>query len=231
MKILVVADEEAKVLWDYYDPDKTKGVDLILSCGDLKPAYLEFLVTMVNCPLLYVRGNHDSCYSKNTPLGCVDIDDRVYDFHGLRILGLGGCMRYREGPDMYTENEMQHRVSKVNRQITLMNGVDVVVTHAPAKGYGDLQDLPHQGFSCFNDLLDKWHPKYLLHGHVHKTYGYHFERVRTHPCGTRIINAYEYTYVEISKDEYPAQGHTGSGFYDLYMNLKTRHGKKEVYPE
>ena len=43
MKILVIADEEVKSLWDYYDREKTKDVDLIISCGDLKPQYLEFL--------------------------------------------------------------------------------------------------------------------------------------------------------------------------------------------
>ena len=64
MKILVIADVESKSLWDYYSPDKLEGVDLIISCGDLDPDYLQFLVTMVSCPLLYVRGNHDGIYDK-----------------------------------------------------------------------------------------------------------------------------------------------------------------------
>ena len=59
MKILVIADEESRSLWDYYTPDKLKDIDLILSCGDLKPEYLSFLVTMAHCPLLYIHGNHD----------------------------------------------------------------------------------------------------------------------------------------------------------------------------
>ena len=228
MRILAIADEEAKCLWDYYDPEKTKGVDLIISCGDLKAPYLEFLETMVNCPLVYVRGNHDSHYDEAPPLGCIPIDDRVYDFNGLRILGLGGCMRYHPGPDMYTEAEMRRRAAKVSRRIAMMNGVDVVVTHAPAKGYGDMEDLPHRGFECFNELLEKWKPRYMLHGHVHKSYGYQFRRERIHPCGTKIINAYGYTVLDIRPDEYPAQGHTGSGLYDLYMSVKAR--QKEHAP-
>ena len=224
MKILAIADDEAKSLWDYYDPERTKDVDLIISCGDLKAAYLEFLETMTNRPLLYVRGNHDSHYDVDPPLGCIGIDDRVYDFNGLRILGLGGSMRYHDGPDMYTEEEMRRRIAKVSRQITLMNGVDLVVTHAPAKGYGDLDDLPHRGFACFNELLNKWKPPYMLHGHVHKTYGYQFQRERMHESGTMIINACEYTMLEIRPEEYPAQGHTGSGLYDLYMSVKARRG-------
>lgn len=50
MKILAVADIESKSLWDYYTPDKLSGVELMISCGDLSPKYLEFLVTMGNCP-------------------------------------------------------------------------------------------------------------------------------------------------------------------------------------
>ena len=90
MKILLLADEELPGLWDYFQKEKVDGVDLILSCGDLRAEYLEFLVTMAHCPLLYVHGNHDGAYSRHAPEGCVDIDGRLYDFRGLRILGLGG---------------------------------------------------------------------------------------------------------------------------------------------
>ena len=44
MRILVVADEESKALWDFYDRSRTEGIDLIISCGDLHPDYLQFLV-------------------------------------------------------------------------------------------------------------------------------------------------------------------------------------------
>lgn len=218
MKILIVADEELPAFWDFYDPERTKDVDLIISCGDLNPDYLQFLETMVNCPLLYVRGNHDSHYDKNPPLGCVDIDDRIYDYHGLRILGLGGSMRYHDGPDMYTEQEMKKRLRRLRSAIALRNGFDVLVTHAPARGYGDMDDLPHMGFLCFNDLLNRWKPRYMLHGHVHQAYG-DFQRVRPHPSGTTIINACGSHILEIGRDEHPAKGKTGSALYDLYISL------------
>ena len=69
MKILVIADMESKALWDYFEPEKREDVDLIISCGDLNPRYLEFLVTMAHCPLVYVRGNHDGHYDQNPPEG------------------------------------------------------------------------------------------------------------------------------------------------------------------
>ncbi len=117
MRILTIADKECRALWDYYQPGTLKGVDLILSCGDLDPDYLQFLVTMAGCPLLYVRGNHDERYDRKPPLGCTCIEDKVYDFHGLRILGLGGSMRYKNSPCMYTEAEMQARIRKAGWQI------------------------------------------------------------------------------------------------------------------
>ena len=39
MKILAVADEECKALWDYFTPDKLEGVELIIACGDLSRHY------------------------------------------------------------------------------------------------------------------------------------------------------------------------------------------------
>ena len=41
MKILAIADEECKALWDYFTPDKLAGVDLIIACGDLNVAHQE----------------------------------------------------------------------------------------------------------------------------------------------------------------------------------------------
>ena len=106
MKILIVADEESKALYDYYDSSRLKDIDLILSCGDLRASYLEFLVTMGRAPVLYVMGNHDDRYKANPPEGCVCVEERVYNYKGLRIAGLGGCMRYKpDGIYLYTEAE------------------------------------------------------------------------------------------------------------------------------
>lgn len=196
MKILVIADIESRSMWDFYDPSKLEGVDLIISCGDLNPRYLEFLVTLSGCPLLYVHGNHDSVYEKTPPEGCECLEDRIVRCKGLRILGLGGSMRYKEGPFMYTERQMRMRVLKARIKAALCGGVDLFVTHVPPGGCGDLEDLPHRGFACFNTFLNAVRPRFMIHGHVHKTYG-KFRRERTHESGTRIINAYDYYILEV----------------------------------
>ncbi len=219
MRILAVADREEAGLWDYWNAKKTEGVDLILSCGDLDPDYLEFLTTMVNAPLLYVRGNHDGKYDVKEPLGCIDIDDRIYNCRGLRILGLGGSYRYRPGNDMYTEKEMVKRIRKLYAKLRFAGGFDLILTHAPALGYGDLEDLPHRGFACFNDLLVKYRPVYMLHGHVHSEYG-SFQRELRHPCGTKIINCCGHVFLDIDPSQYPEQGKTGRKLYDLYIRSR-----------
>ena len=202
MKILAVSDEECAALWDYYVPGRLKEYDLIISCGDLKVDYLSFLVTMAKCPVLYVHGNHDTGYDRNPPNGCDCIDDKLVVYNGLRILGLGGCRRYHPGAHQYTEAQMRKRIQKLRFQLWRAGGVDLVVTHAPAHGLGDSDDPAHWGGEALRELLDKYQPKYMLHGHVHLRYGQ--EQIRERQYGqTRIINASERYTVEIPPMPYP----------------------------
>ena len=187
MKLLIVSDEEDPLLWDYYRPERLEGVSLILSAGDLKASYLNFLVTMGNRPLLYVHGNHDTAYEEAPPEGCVCVEDRLVIVNGLRILGLGGSFRYNGEPLQYTERQMALRVFRAGCLCRLAGGLDILLTHAPPRGWGDMEDLPHRGFSCFLPLLDRWKPRYLLHGHIHQRYQVNGQRVRQYG-ETTIIN-------------------------------------------
>ena len=190
MRILAISDHESPYLWDHYDSSKLADIDLILSCGDLSPQYLSFLATMSNVPVLYVRGNHDDHYDINPPEGCICIEDKLYTYQGLRIVGLGGSMRYTEGTNQYTPLEMEWRARMLWLSILRHGGFDILLTHAPAAGIGDDTDLPHQGFSAFNQLLEKYHPSHMVHGHVHLNYLPMQPRVLVRG-ETQVINAYE----------------------------------------
>lgn len=196
MKILTISDEECKALWDYYTPGRLKDYDLIISCGDLKADYLSFLVTMAKCPVLYVHGNHDGGYDHGPPEGCDCIDDKLLVYNGVRILGLGGCRKYHPGPYQYTEKQMRRRIRKLRFHLWRSKGVDIVVTHAPAQGLGDSEDPAHWGFAALRELLDQYKPKYMLHGHVHLSYGQNPERIRQYG-DTTIVNATERYTLEI----------------------------------
>lgn len=198
MKILVLSDVPSKWLWDYYEKEKLAGYDLILSCGDLPAEYLSFLVTLSNVPLLYVNGNHDH-YDVKAPEGCTCIEDQIYEYNGVRILGLGGSMRYKPGgSNVYTEKEMCKRVKKLQWTLLKKKGFDILLTHSPAKDFNDMPDLPHQGFAVFHELLKKYKPKYFLHGHVHLNYGGGGSREQVYPdTGTIVVNGYEKWVIEI----------------------------------
>lgn len=202
MKILALSDEECPALWDYYVPGRLKEYDLILSCGDLNPKYLSFIVTMARAPVMYVHGNHDTSYERIPPEGCDCIEDQLVVYKGLRILGLGGCLRYRPGAHQYSEKEMRKRIKKLRWKLRRHKGVDIVVTHAPPKGIGDGEDLVHQGFEALLELIDQYHPQYLIHGHMHLRYSKDRTRVRDYNS-TQVINACERYVLEIPDDQLP----------------------------
>lgn len=191
MKILVLADEESKYLWDYFEKSKLEGIDLIISCGDLKAQYLSFIATYAKVPVLYVHGNHDASYDDAPPEGCICIDDDIYVYQGVRILGLGGSMCYNYGTYQYTEREMRGRVRRLWFKLMRHKGFDILVTHAPAYQFNDGEDLPHAGFQVFRNLLDKYKPKYFLHGHVHLNYSYTQQRECMYNEQTKVINGFE----------------------------------------
>ena len=219
MKILALSDEVSKGLYDYYTPGKLQDYDLIISCGDLKPQYLSFLVTMTRVPLLYVHGNHDVQYERTPPEGCDCIEDKLVVYRGLRILGLGGCPVYSGGPHQYSEREMRWRIFKLKSKIRKHGGVDVVVSHAPLAGVGDGEDFAHRGFHEFLRFVDRYHPQYWLHGHVHMNYGMDQTRVREYN-GTKVINACERYVLEIPDSQISATSKKGDIDYGYYQKSK-----------
>lgn len=196
MRILLLADEESKYYWDFFENSKLEGIDLIISCGDLAPQFLSFLATFAKVPILYIHGNHDGCYDETPPDGCICIDDDIYVHEGIRIMGLGGCMCYNEGNLQFTEKQMKKRAKKLERKAKRLGGIDVLITHSPAYRLNDSEDLPHTGFKTFLDLLDKYEPKLFAHGHVHINYGRDFKRESMYG-NTRVINAYEKHIIEL----------------------------------
>ena len=194
-RILFLADEPDKGLWDFFSKEKLDGIEIIISCGDLPPQYLSFLATYFQGPVYYVHGNHDEVYDKNPPDGCICIDDRVVEYDGIRIAGLGGSMEYNGGIYQFPEKSMKKRVHRLMRRIG-RKGLDIFVTHSPAFELNDSRDLPHTGFQCFYEILGKYRPKIFAHGHVHMSYSYNQPRLTDHES-TLVINAYqkyEYDY-------------------------------------
>jgi len=174
-------------------------VTLLVSCGDLPSAYLEFITSVLNIPLAYVRGNHDARYDEHPP-GGDDLHKRMRIYGGLSFFGLEGCIRYSGEPVQYSEQEMFRMVLSSALRLSLRRlrhgyGMDVLVTHSPARGIHDAQDRPHQGFTSLLRFLRWMRPRYMLHGHVHT-----YDRrtiVETQFGPTTIMNINPVTLLEI----------------------------------
>ena len=165
-------------------------------------------------PLLYVPGNHDPVPAplddRWTPLraetpsrgpqGCLNVDGRIEDAAGLRIAGLGGSMRYRPGPNQYTQAQMRWRALPIEMRARFRRAegrrrLDVLVTHAPPEGFsGKYDDLAHRGFAAFNRLIKNLAPLLHVHGHVHP---YGVKQPDRNLGGTLIVNAVPLRLIEI----------------------------------
>ncbi len=146
-------------------------VELLISCGDLPSVYLEFITSVLNVPLFYVRGNHDEGY-RETPPGGEDLHERLIEYNGLSFYGLEGSIRYNDSPLQYSEGEMSRKVLSAGLRLRYRRmrhgaGVDVLVTHSPALGIHDAEDAPHKGFKSLLRFMEWYRPRYMLHGHVH----------------------------------------------------------------
>jgi uncharacterized protein len=191
MKVLVIGDKESPFIWDHFNPDHFKDVKLIISTGDLRSEYLSFIVTMMNAPLLYVPGNHDGNYMNNEPEGCQNIDGKILTINDINIMGLGGSILYNNGPYQYTEREMSFRLMKLKLSLWRKKKIDIFVSHSPAFGINDGEDMCHTGFKVFRDILDTYQPRFFLHGHQHLSYGSNAKRI-TQLGNTTIINSEGY---------------------------------------
>ena len=170
-------------------------------------------MSRLDVPLLYVPGNHDpSLKLPDTtwtptraepippgPEGCINIDGRVVEAHGVRIAGLGGSLRYKEGPNQYTQGQMSRRALRLEVSLRLKpvrdgRKLDILVTHAPPFGVAEAEDAAHVGFVAFTRLIRSFRPILAVHGHIHP-YG---RAIPERKLGeTRVANVVPWRVLEI----------------------------------
>ena len=212
-RILAVSDEVDESLTG--DRLRSLRPDFALSCGDLPFDYLEYVVSTLDVPLLYVPGNHDPSLklpdTKWMPLqavmpqppgppGCLNIDGRVVEACGIRVAGFGGSVRYTTGPNQYTQGQMTRRALSLEVRVRLRpsaqsgRALDVLVTHAPPFGLAEDTDPAHVGFASFVRLIRKLRPALAVHGHVHP-YG---RALPEREIGsTRVVNVVPWRLIEL----------------------------------
>jgi Icc-related predicted phosphoesterase len=205
MKILCVSDQIDPLVYSNSIKKRFADVDMILGAGDLPLDYLDFIVTNLNKPLMFVFGNHHveelanddkpgTCSFSSTHLG-----SKIRREAGLIVAGLGGSMRYNRGANQFTEFQMYGEIMKLIPALLfnrLFRGryLDILLTHAPPKGIHDKPDKCHRGFKAFLWFMKMFKPKYLVHGHIHL---YDLQDVRRTRCmKTEVINAFGHYVIE-----------------------------------
>jgi Icc-related predicted phosphoesterase len=206
VKILAVSDTIVDRLYTSQMKNYFGDVNLILGCGDLPYEYLEFLVSSLDVPLLYVPGNHDPEYTERNLAaraeGCENVDRRMTQVKGLTVAGLGGSIRYKPGHvNQYSQSEMYHRMYSLLPSLLwtrFLSGrnLDIFIAHSPPRGIHDDNDLAHNGFDAFLPLLRLARPRYFLHGHT-LIYKNNLVSPMTKFGETTIINVYPYRIIDV----------------------------------
>jgi Icc-related predicted phosphoesterase len=199
MKILCIADQIDPLVYTSSIKTRFRDVDLILSAGDLPLDYLDFIVSSLNRPLLFVFGNHHLeeyehfREAKSGSTALTHIGSAVHAEGELLLAGLGGSMMYNGQPNQYTEAQMILEICRLIPRL-LLNRIfrgrwlDILLTHAAPRGIHDKEDLCHRGFKCFLWFMKTFKPRYLVHGHIHL---YDLSELRTTQYEqTLVINAY-----------------------------------------
>jgi Icc-related predicted phosphoesterase len=207
MKILSVSDTILDFIYSPTISTRFAGVDLVLGCGDLPYYYLEYIISKLDKPTFYVRGNHahpmeysDELGARSEPHGGVDLHRKVVNHRGLLLAGVQGSLRYRTGPYQYSQSEMFANILHFVPQLLLNRMLygrflDVFVTHAPPAGIHDESDLPHRGIKAFRWLIQVFQPAYHFHGHIHV---YRKDTVTETRFGsTLVINSYGFRETQI----------------------------------
>jgi len=212
MKILAVSDTENDMIYSPMVVTRFGDVDLVIGCGDMPYYYLEYIVSMLNRPLYYVRGNHvyhhfqaGSDTIRDNPWGGTDLHGRVVrDSSGLLLAGIEGSINYNRGPYQYSQAEMWTLVLSLAPRLMINRMIygrflDIFVTHAPCWKIHDKDDLPHHGIKAFRWLIEVFKPKYHLHGHIHVYQQY--EKTETQHGHTQVINVYGYKQIHFQLEQ------------------------------
>ncbi|NLG27726.1 MAG: metallophosphoesterase [Chloroflexi bacterium] len=219
MRILTISDTVNDLVYSPAARERFRDVDLVLSSGDLPFDYIEYVVSVLNKPLLYVFGNHNDTQrrypgedTKVAPEGARDIHRRIVRYGGLLIGGLEGSMRYRPGPHQYSDFQMRLSILSMLPKLVwnrLVHGraLDILVTHAPPEGIHDGADTCHRGFPAYLWFMRWFRPRYLVHGHTHL---YRLDAQRESPyCSTLVLNTYGYQIIDIEPPDRRVRGRQG----------------------
>jgi hypothetical protein len=133
-----------------------------------------------------VAGNHDWIFQKDRQVaenalnrvGAVYLQDSEKTVGGLRIYGSPWQPIFCDWAFNLSSPDLKEKWARIPE------GLDILVTHGPPHGYGDLNPQnEHVGCEHLLTRIDEVKPRYHVFGHLHGAYG------RWERGSTTLINA------------------------------------------
>ena len=226
MKILCVSDQIDPLVYSNSARERFSDVELVLCAGDLPMEYIDFIVSTLNVPTVFVFGNHNlnefHLFHKSaaTSQGGIHASMGLQSAGGgatyagfkavripssvpgrpLLLVGASGSIKYNKGLAQYTDSAMKLKLLRLLPRLLLNKlrygrYLDIFLTHSPPRHLQDREDSCHRGFNCYRWFLEKFTPKYMLHGHIHL---YDLQEPRTTQYHqTEIINRFSHYILDI----------------------------------
>ena len=191
MNILVVSD----LHWNFSQEEvsllkRSNGTCALCVClGDIPLDQLRIVFRNVLIPTVGVLGNHD-VFGLLSHAGIEDIHGRSVSVAGLQVVGIGGCLRYKNDLDspLYSQTDSL----AIERELEHQPPADLLICHSSPFNFR--QDRAHRGFLGISRYMRRVRPAYVIHGHNHEDKAYrreyalakHGRRFTTVICSYRV---------------------------------------------
>ena len=186
IKILIITDTHNCL---YYDKESINIIqnsqyDICLILGDISNRDIVEILKYVPYGKIYgLLGNHDGL-DRFKESNIRNLNGKVITINGVRIAGLQGSHRYKEGDyGMYTHEESLEIAEKMEK-------ADILVSH-DRPFIRDTGDNVHDGLKGITYYCYKNKVKLEIHGHLHE------ENKEFLKNGTKVMGLYKVKLVEI----------------------------------
>ena len=199
MLLLMVADTHNTLTNDNIPDDiLTADIDAVFLLGDVSSQDIAILKSKFQVPFFGVGGNHDT-WDQLTSNGVEDLHARVIRWRKLTIAGFGGSLRYKETPHymFFTEQEARDLLSQmpacdilithaapksediqpeqpvVSEKESFLTKISSLFAKPATNPYAshepDTSAPMYRGFYAISEYIQKHHPNFVLHGHIHES--------------------------------------------------------------
>lgn len=178
---------------DYYSWQEFLKIDkslfnIIITLGDVDIMFLKSLKkNFADKRVVGIHGNHDYLGDLEH-FGIENIHGKTVKIDDIKISGLEGCLNYKNHPLLHTDEEIVDVISKLD------TNSDIIISHNSPLGVHDGENITHRGYLGLREYIEKYQPKYCVHGHQHIN-------ETTKVDNTTIISVYGGTILDLENGE------------------------------